>query len=51
MRREDAAIASQQEVADAFAQAGVIPARVDVSALWTDTLNADIAAPAGARLP
>lgn len=46
-----AAIASQQAVADAFAQAGVIPARVDVSALWTDTLNADIAASAGARLP
>lgn len=30
----DAAIASQQAVADAFAKAGVIPARVDVRPIW-----------------
>ncbi|WP_165186086.1 ABC transporter substrate-binding protein [Caulobacter soli] len=35
----DAAIASQQGVADAFATAGLIPAKVDVRPLWDDRLN------------
>jgi len=34
-----AAIASQQTVADTFARAAVIPARIDVTPLWTETLN------------
>ena len=38
----DEAIASQQQVADTFAKAGVIPAAVDVRPLWTTTLNADL---------
>jgi sulfonate transport system substrate-binding protein len=33
------AIQSQQQVADAFADAGLIPAKVDVSTLWDDRLN------------
>lgn len=33
------AIQSQQQVADAFADAGLIPARIDVSKLWDDRLN------------
>ncbi|WP_304186566.1 ABC transporter substrate-binding protein [Phenylobacterium aquaticum] len=36
------AIASQQQVADTFAKAGVIPAAVDVRPLWTTALNADL---------
>jgi sulfonate transport system substrate-binding protein len=39
---DDAAIASEQAVADTFAQAGVIPAKVDVRPLWTQTLNKDL---------
>ena len=39
-----AAIASQQQVADVFAQAGVIPAKVDVSSLWSHALDKDLAA-------
>lgn len=35
----EAAIASQQKVADAFAVAGLIPTKVDVRALWDDRLN------------
>jgi len=35
----EAAIASQQKVADAFATAGLIPAKVDVRPLWDDRLN------------
>ncbi len=34
-----AAIASQQAVADGFAKAGVIPARVDVAPLWDQRLK------------
>ncbi len=37
------AIASQQTVADTFAQIGAIPAKVDVRPLWTDELNNEIA--------
>lgn len=36
---DDAAIASQQAVADTFAQLGAIPARVDVKSLWSRELN------------
>lgn len=36
------AIASQQAVADTFAKAGVIPAKVDVTPLWTTRLNPDL---------
>lgn len=39
LRISDAAIASQQGVADAFATAGLIPAKVDVRPLWDDRLN------------
>ncbi|GBE91419.1 ABC transporter substrate-binding protein [Nostoc cycadae WK-1] len=39
----DAAIASQQKVADTFFQAGVIPAKVDVKQLWDSSFNEDIA--------
>ena len=39
LRISDAAIASQQGVADAFAAAGLIPGNVDVSPLWDDRLN------------
>lgn len=39
---EAGAIASQQAVADAFAQIGAIPAKVDVSGLWTTELNSDL---------
>lgn len=35
----DAAIASQQSVADVFAQAGLIPHRVDVRPLWDSRFN------------
>ena len=35
----DAAIASQQAVADTFAAAKVIPARVEVKSLWDDRLT------------
>ncbi len=38
----DAAIASQQNVADVFAQQKLIPAAVDVRALWDDRFNAII---------
>jgi len=37
-----AAIASEQTVADTFAQAGVIPAKIDVTPLWTQTLNKEL---------
>jgi sulfonate transport system substrate-binding protein len=40
---DEAAIDSQQGVADTFAKAGLIPAPVDVRSLWTDTLNRDLA--------
>jgi sulfonate transport system substrate-binding protein len=39
LRIGDAAIASQQGVADAFAAAGLIPAKVDVRPLWDDRLS------------
>lgn len=35
----DEAVVSQQRVADAFAEIGAIPAKVDVSRLWTRELN------------
>jgi sulfonate transport system substrate-binding protein len=35
----DAAIASQQAVADTFAKAGVIPAKIDVRPLWDKRLD------------
>ncbi|RYD17788.1 MAG: hypothetical protein EOP89_18330 [Lysobacteraceae bacterium] len=38
----DAAIASQQQVADRFATAKVIPTKVDVRPLWSTTFNARI---------
>lgn len=40
---EASAIASQQTVADAFAKIGAIPAKVDVSQLWTTELNSALA--------
>lgn len=43
IRISEAAIASQQEVADAFAAAGLIPAKVDVRPLWDDRLNSALA--------
>jgi sulfonate transport system substrate-binding protein len=39
IRISEAAIASQQKVADAFATAGLIPAKVDVRPLWDNRLN------------
>ncbi|MEH2238910.1 hypothetical protein [Nostoc sp.] len=39
----DEAIASQQEVADTFAEAGVLPAKVNVKPLWDTTFNDAIA--------
>jgi sulfonate transport system substrate-binding protein len=39
---DEAAIASQQAVADTFAALGAIPARVDVRPLWTTELNAEL---------
>ena len=39
LKISDAAIASQQGVADAFAAAGLIPAKVDVRPLWDDRLS------------
>ena len=39
----DEAIASQQEVADTFAEAGVLPAKVSVKPLWDNTFNDAIA--------
>ena len=39
LRISEAAIASQQGVADAFAVAGLIPAKVDVRPLWDDRLS------------
>ncbi|BCW89211.1 Putative aliphatic sulfonates-binding protein [Alphaproteobacteria bacterium SO-S41] len=41
-RVDDDAIASQQLVADVFADAAVIPAKVDVRPLWDARLNAEI---------
>ncbi|QSJ20915.1 ABC transporter substrate-binding protein [Nostoc sp. UHCC 0702] len=35
----DEAITSQQEVADTFAEAGVLPAKVSVKSLWDSTFN------------
>ena len=40
---DEAAIESQQDVADTFAKTGVIPAKVDVRPLWTDVLNRELA--------
>ena len=42
LKISDAAIASQQGVADAFAAAGLIPGKVDVRALWDDRLSSAI---------
>jgi len=42
LRISDAAIASQQEVADAFATADLIPGQVDVRPLWDDRLSSAI---------
>ena len=39
LKISDAAIASQQGVADAFAAAGLIPGKVDVRPLWDDRLS------------
>jgi len=39
---DDAAIASQQTVADTFASLGAIPAKVDVRSLWTTELNSSL---------
>jgi sulfonate transport system substrate-binding protein len=39
IRISEAAIVSQQKVADAFADAGLIPAKVNVRPLWDDRLN------------
>jgi sulfonate transport system substrate-binding protein len=36
------AIASEQSVADAFTALGAIPKKLDISAIWTDALNADL---------
>ncbi len=41
-RPDDAAIASQQQVADVFFQAGVIPRHVDVAPLWDRSLELDL---------
>ncbi len=41
-RPDDAAIASQQEVADTFYQAGVLPRHVDVAPLWDRSLQLDL---------
>ena len=43
IRISEATIASQQKVADAFAAAGLIPAKVDVRPLWDDRLNGALA--------
>ncbi|MBW8859242.1 MAG: ABC transporter substrate-binding protein [Caulobacter sp.] len=43
IRISETAIASQQKVADAFADAGLIPAKVDVRPLWDDRLNSALA--------
>ena len=40
---DEAAIASQQAVADAFAKVGSLPAHVDVRPLWTQELNSALA--------
>jgi sulfonate transport system substrate-binding protein len=42
---DEAAIASQQAVADVFAQQGLLPHGVDVRPLWDDRFNAVIRAP------
>jgi sulfonate transport system substrate-binding protein len=42
LRISDAAIASQQGVADAFATAGLLPGKVDVRPLWDDRLSSAI---------
>ena len=39
----DAAIASEQKVADVFTQLGAVPKKVDVASFWTTSLNADLA--------
>lgn len=39
----DEAIASEQKVADAFEELGALPEPLDVSAFWTDALDADLA--------
>lgn len=39
---DDAAIASQQTVADGFAALGAIPAKVDVRPLWNNTFSKEI---------
>ena len=40
---DEAAIASQQGVADTFAKAGVIPSAVDVRSLWSKALSQELA--------
>ena len=40
----DAAIASEQKVADAFTALGAVPKKVDVASFWTTALNDDLAA-------
>ena len=40
----DAAIASEQKVADAFTALGAVPRKVDVASFWTTALNDDLAA-------
>lgn len=42
LKISDAAIASQQGVADAFAAAGLIPGKVDVRPLWDDRLSSTL---------
>ncbi|MEU9472590.1 PhnD/SsuA/transferrin family substrate-binding protein [Streptomyces avermitilis] len=39
---DDAAVASQQKVADAFTELGTLKNHLDVSAFWTTALNADL---------
>lgn len=42
LRTSDPAIASQQKVADTFAAAGLLPAKVDVRPLWDERLSSAI---------
>ena len=41
---DDTAIKSQQQVADAFTELGAIPKKLDISEIWTDRLNSELAA-------
>ncbi|MFI6698249.1 ABC transporter substrate-binding protein [Streptomyces sp. NPDC050509] len=47
----EAAIASEQKVADAFHDLGALPGRLDVATFWTDALNADLAKALAAKTP